>query len=278
MGLIVGKFTVFGGRGFIGSEFVKELSNQGHEVYVPQRDDEKIYNSNLGIVIYSAGYGDCQKDPFSVLTANVILLSEILQKAKFEKLVYISSTRVYMNQELSNENSNLIICEDDSRRLFNLTKITAEELCLKSNKDCLIIRPSNVYGAAIESNLFLPSIIKNAVNNGVVDMYVSPDYSKDYISVFDVVESTLKLITVKTERKVFNLGSGTNISANSIAEVLKEETKCKINWVETLNSSKEIFPITNISELEKLISFKPKFMLNDLKELIKLFRISINKK
>ncbi len=57
----------------------------------PTREDSRIYEEDLGVIIYSAGYGDCQKDPFNVLTANVLLLSSLLQ-AKFDKLVYISST------------------------------------------------------------------------------------------------------------------------------------------------------------------------------------------
>ena len=266
------KFTVFGGRGFIGFEFVKELKAQGHDVFVPERDDISIYEIDLGTVIYCAGYGDCQKDPFNVLIANVILLSTLLQKAKFDKLVYISSTRVYMNQELSNENSNLIICEDDSRRLFNLTKLTAEELCLKSSRDCLIIRPSNVYGLALNSTLFLPSIIRNAINNSQVDMYITPSYAKDYVSVSDVVESTLALLEVKSIPRVVNIAYGQNVTAQEISDVLIKNTNTKINWLKANFNSCEIFPETDISQLKELIDYKPRYVLDDFKLLIDEFK------
>ncbi len=271
MELVVGKFTVFGGRGFIGSEFVKELRHQGHEVYIPERNDEYIYTSNLGTVIYSAGYGDCQKDPFNVFTANVALLSSLLQKAQFNKFIYISSTRVYMNQYVSSESCDLTICHDDSRRLFNLTKLTAEELCLKSGRDCLIVRPSNVYGLALNSTLFLPSIIRNAINNSLVDMYIAPSYAKDYVSVYDVVASTLALINIKATPKIVNIAYGQNVTAQEISNVLLENTDTKINWLNNTNSC-EAFPETDISKLKELIDYKPRYVLDDLKLLINDFK------
>ncbi|PSU68066.1 dTDP-glucose 4,6-dehydratase [Photobacterium phosphoreum] len=265
------KFTVFGGRGFIGSEFVKELKTQGHDVFVPEKDDISIYDIDLGTVIYCAGYGDCQKDPFNVLTANVILLSTLLQKAKFNKLVYISSTRVYMNQELSNENSNLTICENDSRRLFNLTKLTAEELCLKSNRDCLIVRPSNVYGLALNSTLFLPSIIRNAINDKKVDMYVDKSYSKDYVSVENLVDCTLKLIRLNDLPNIINIASGVNIRADEIINTLVNKTDCTIEWHDSIHI-KESFPVTSIINLNEIMFFKFDNVLNVLEIMIDNFK------
>lgn len=269
------KFTVFGGSGFIGSEFVKALKTQGHDVFVPERDDIRSYEIDLGTVIYCAGYGDCQKDPFNVLTANVVLLSSLLQKAKFDKLVYISSTRVYMNQELSNENSNLIICEDDSRRLFNLTKLTAEELCLKSSRDCLIIRPSNVYGLALNSTLFLPSIIRDSIKNGIVNMYVDKSYAKDYVSVFDVVHVVIKLLSYKKVPLIVNIGSGENISAKEIADTLVRKTGCKINWKQKYEI-KEVFPLINLIKIREIMDYEPNKVLNDLSTMIDSYKENMN--
>ncbi|WP_318464703.1 NAD-dependent epimerase/dehydratase family protein [Photobacterium leiognathi] len=268
----MGKFTVFGGSGFIGSEFVKEIRGQGHDVFVPTREDSRIYEEDLGVIIYSAGYGDCQKDPFNVLTANVLLLSSLLQKAKFDKLVYISSTRVYMNQELSVENSDLTICENDTRRLFNLTKLTAEELCLKSKRNCLVIRPSNVYGLALNSPLFLPSIIRDAVNKKEVTMFVSKNYSKDYIAVTDVVDVTLKILNKNGHPNIVNIASGENIKASEIAKILIDKLDCKVNWVENYNDVKEVFPETNIDFITDEIKFKARKVLLDMNKMIEDYK------
>lgn len=59
-----------------------------------------------------------------------------------------------MNGDESSETSDLIIRQDDNRRLFNLTKLVAEELCFKSGKPFTIVRPSNVYGVALKVPCF----------------------------------------------------------------------------------------------------------------------------
>ncbi len=265
-------FTIFGGRGFIGSEFVEQLKSQGHDIFVPERDDLSIYNRDLGIVIYTAGYGDCKKDPFNVVEANLGLLSSILKNSKFSKLVYISSTRVYMNQLDSYEDCDLKVCSSDDRKLFNLTKLAAEELCLKSGRDCLIFRPSNVFGLALNSPLFLPAITRNAINNNLVEMYVDKDYSKDYIYVSDVVKSILEILKKDTSKnKIINIASGTNVRAIDIADILEKETGCNIVWHSHV-STQEIFPVTDVSVMSDFIDFTPINVLDALTGMIKDFK------
>ncbi|HIF9315352.1 TPA: NAD-dependent epimerase/dehydratase family protein [Photobacterium damselae] len=268
------KYTVFGGRGFIGSEFVKELKNQGHDVFVPEREDPRIYEDDLGIVIYSAGYGDCQKDPLNVLNANVTLLSILLEKATFDKLVYISSTRVYMNQNDTFETSDLTISFNDNRKLFNLTKLVAEELCLKSNRNCVVIRPSNVYGLALDSNLFLPSIIRDAVKNRIINMYVDSHYSKDYVSVHDVVSVTLKILK-SNNVGLYNIARGINTEAIDIIDTIKKYTNCDIKWHKNINSN-EFFSEIDIRKTKLNIDHEYSNVLDDLESMIKLYKNTSN--
>ncbi|MGL4172442.1 SDR family oxidoreductase [Morganella morganii] len=215
------KYTVIGSSGFIGSHMVTFLESMNKECFCPDRD--YLYNKeiDLGTVFYCAGYGDCKNNIYNVIDANVNKLKEILTQANFQKLVYVSSTRIYLNSKYSAENSDLNICHNDERKLFNLTKLVAEELCLRSNKDIVIVRPSNVYGLALNSTLFLPQIIKNAINNNHVDMYVNSDYEKDYVSVDDVVTVMYKLAeSILSSGNIYNIASGYNVSAKSIANIL----------------------------------------------------------
>lgn len=265
-------YTVFGGRGFIGSEIVKQLNSLGHDVFVPKRNDERIFSQDLGCVIYCAGYGDCNA-PFDVLEANVSLLKCILQQAKFDYLLYISSTRVYMNQTSSSETTNLTICSDDNRRLFNLTKLIGEEICLKSKRKVCIVRPSNVYGVALNSPLFLPSITRNAITSGKVDMYIPREYAKDYVSVHDVASCCINLASSQESYgEVINVAAGFNVSASEIANTLIKYTDCDVIWHEVRDFN-EIFPTTDISKLKKYIaSFSPKNVLSDLQDMVENFK------
>ncbi|MCS6098301.1 NAD-dependent epimerase/dehydratase family protein [Shewanella baltica] len=269
-------YTVFGGRGFIGSEIVGQLEAQGHSTFVPVRDDCTVFERDLGIVIYCAGNGDCKNSPFSVFEANVTLLANLLQKAHFDRLIYVSSTRLYMNGISSNEQANLTVCVNDNRRLFNLTKLVAEELCLNSGRNVCIVRPSNVYGVALNSALFLPSIIRNAINNGKVDMFITKDYAKDYVSVLDVASVVISLVqSNNTAGEIFNVAAGYNISAEKIADLLVEKTNCSIVWHD-INSQGELFPITDISKLVDFMpDFKPKDVLFDFANMIDMYKAAL---
>lgn len=272
------KYTVIGGNGFIGSNIVSLLKEQGHDVTVPDRSTCTELKGDLGKVIYCAGNGDCAKNYFSVLEANTVLLARLLQSAEFEKLVYISSTRVYMNSESAEESDDLVVTADDNRKLFNLTKLVAEELCLKSERNVTVVRPSNVYGLALNSTLFLPSIIRHAINNGEINMFVSPDYAKDYVSVNDVAKACVWLAdNPGSNNEIYNVASGFNITANEIADVIHRETGCEVNWHDG-HFPREEFPVTSISKLSNLNpEYKPQYVLDDLKIMIASYKAELAK-
>lgn len=268
------KYTVLGASGFIGAELVSFLRSNNIEVYTPKRDDPGIFTRDLGIVVYCAGNGDCERNPLNVYEANIVLLSKIIKQCKFTRLVYLSSTRVYMNSMDSNESADLLIGQSDNRRLFNLTKLVAEELCLKSEKDCIIVRPANVYGKAFTSPLFLPAITRDAIINGIVNMYVTPEYNKDYVSVHDVVDAIYFLSRNNIKHRIYNVASGINTQASRIAEVLQKKTDCQIIWHDSKQTEK--FPVTNINRLRSEMNFVPKNVLDDMSGMIDNFKAIIN--
>lgn len=273
------QFTIFGGSGFIGSEIVKKLKSEKKDVYVPRRDEDLCFGKDLGIVIYCAGNGDCVNTPRNVYDANIRYLTDILFECNYKVLVYVSSTRVYINNDSSLEGNDIIVTSCDERRLFNLTKLVSEELCNRSGKPVIIVRPSNVYGLAIKSPLFLPTITRNAILNGSVDMFVEEEYEKDYVSVNDVVDCIIKLSMMdKAIGKTINIASGYNIAAKDLADILRNKTNCIINWHGN-SGKRENFPIINIELLKSFIpEYKPRSVLADLEYMIKEFKHNIDSK
>ncbi len=96
-GLPLSTFTVLGATGYIGSRLVAHLQAQGHTVWAPARGDAEVFTRPLGHVMYCVGLtADFRTRPFDTVDAHVGLLAEVLRRAQFESLLYLSSTRVYM--------------------------------------------------------------------------------------------------------------------------------------------------------------------------------------
>ncbi|MBZ2191379.1 SDR family oxidoreductase [Pseudoalteromonas arctica] len=263
-------YTVIGGKGFIGSEIVKQLSEAGEHVYVPEKLDKGVFSKPLGTVIYAAGHGDCANNSMKVFDSNVNYLVKMLESSLFDRFIYISSTRVYMNQQASSESADLTVCAKDNRALFNLTKLTAENLVLNLVDKAIIVRPSNVYGLAVNSPLFLPSIVRDSIAKKEVNMYIREDYQKDYVSVVDVADAIYKLSKADIQsNEIFNIASGRNTRADTIAKVLTDKTGCEVNWFES--NVNEAFSEVDISKLQSVVDFSPTTIEDDLESMINSF-------
>lgn len=267
-------YTIVGSTGFIGKNLYHFLRSRGEKVNCINRGDLLDIDKDYGLLIYCAGYGDCKKSAEAVLEGNVLWLLEIIKNVKYQRLIYLSSTRLYLDNGKSEENCNLYINSNDDRRLFNITKLLAEELCVRLAKNVVIIRPSNVYGLALDSQLFIPMIIKNAIINKKVDMFVSKKYTKDYICVDDLVEVIHKISKEKIKHgEIINVASGVNVNAEDIARILIEKTEATINWHDV--TSEDFFPEIDISKLHSLVKHKNRYILDDMAKMIEEFNLNI---
>lgn len=266
------EFTIIGGQGFIGNALGLHLKKMNKDFVAPDKNDNQIFSKSLGTIFYCAGHGDCDKNPLKVVDSNLTFLSHILSNCEFKRLIYLSSTRLYLNQPSSNENANIQIDAHDGRRLFNLSKLAAEELCKKSGRDCKSLRLSNVYGTALNSPLFLPAITRDAILKRTVNMFVSPGYAKDYVSINDVVDSCLTISGIADKSfSIFNIASGINTKAEDIANIIEKETNAKINWHEhSINEDK--FPTIEIDKIANISDYTPRNVLKDLSEMISTFK------
>lgn len=260
------KATIIGGRGFIGSHLARHLTNLGYSVYIPDKDDSALLHSSLGVVFYCAGTtSDFRSRPFDTIDAHISLLSTILQKADFQKLIYLSSTRVYYHSKQGTVDSNILVNPLYSDDLFNLSKLTGEALCRCSGRSgVIIVRLSNVCGNDFRSGNFIYSIIRDAVTKGTILLRSSMDSEKDYIHIDDVV-LFLQWIADVGSQPIYNVASGVNISNKMIVEIIQKQTDCAVS----LNGKLEIyrFPIIDVKPLVdefKYVPREPVLWLEDL--------------
>lgn len=262
-------YTVLGATGFIGSHMVRALRDAGHEVYAPAKDDQAIFERPLGHVLYCIGLtADFRSRPFDTVRAHVSVLADVLEKADFDSLVYLSSTRVYARAATGKESASLAVDVSDPSDLYNLTKLTGESLCRSCNRQNVkVARLSNVIGRDHHSENFLFALIREALS-GRIELQSDPDSAKDYILLDDVV-SLLPRIATEGTGWLYNVASGTNIAHRDIVNALVKVTECEVSV--RPDAPRIFFPGVNIDNLRNEFAFYPASLLQAIPDLVAEF-------
>jgi nucleoside-diphosphate-sugar epimerase len=223
------KFTVLGASGHIGGRLRSFLEQRDHEVYAPPRDDPHIYSRDLGHAIYCIGVtADFRRKPFETIAAHVTVLAEVLRRASFDSLLYLSSTRVYLDALSTDESADCRVNSSRPDDFYNLTKLAGEALCFAcGRKNVRVARLSNVFSVDAESENFLTELVRDALQAKQLTVRTSLDSAKDYIAMADVLE-LLTRIAVAGTQSLYNVASGANISNRALVERLAGLTGCQV--------------------------------------------------
>lgn len=261
-------FTVLGASGFIGSHLASHLRQQGYECLTPERNAPSLFRENLGHVIYCIGLtADFRQRPFDTVRAHVCVLADILEKARYESFLYLSSTRIYGKAESTNEDIMLTVNPQDFSDLYNLTKLTGESLCFATgNAKVRVARLSNVYGSDIGSKNFLPSIISDAIERRHIKLQTTRESSKDYIDVNNVV-NLLPRISLGGQYRVYNVASGRNVSNGELMEQLKIITSCSIEVADGAQTI--LYPVISVDRIKHEFGFEPVRLIDVLNEVVR---------
>lgn len=260
------KFTVFGSTGYLGSSLVKKFRSENIECATPDIRNDKITDEDLGHVIYAIGVPNFKQNPSKAIDAHVILLNKLLNEVKFESFLYLSSTRVYYNTPSTDENSSLVVNPTDDNNLYNISKIMGEAICNSSKKQNVrIVRLSNVIGNNFNSNLFLPSIIQDAINFKKIILQTRLDSEKDYVYIDDVLD-ILPKISLQGKDVIYNIANGKNTSNEEIVKKLQGITGCEIEIEKTAITYR--FPTISINRIQKEFGFKPTSVLEKFENIV----------
>ena len=264
------RFTVLGASGFIGRNLASRLRDEGHDVFAPARNDEGRFRNVLGHVIYCIGLtADFRKRPFDTVRAHVSVLSDVLERADFTSLLYLSSTRVYANATETSETMALPIRTVEPSDLYNLSKLMGESLCLNSGRNGMrIARLSNVVGFDPDSDNFLPTLIREALA-GTITLRSALDSSKDYVALEDVL-AILPRIAVEGLQPIYNVASGRNLRNGDLTKRLEALTGCSVRIAEP--ASVQSFPPVRIERLCQEFRFSPSDPLERLPDLVAAYR------
>jgi|CXWL01.1.fsa_nt_gi nucleoside-diphosphate-sugar epimerase len=262
------RYTVLGATGFIGRHLSVWLRTQGHEVHTPLRGDMLDPRVNMGRIIYAIGLtANFRERPLDTVDAHVNLLADVLRRAKFESLVYLSSTRVYAGVESGSEDAHLSVRSQDPSDLYNLSKLMGESLCLHAGRaNTRVARISNVLGPGkADSADFVPALVREA-RAGHIRLRSNPASAKDYLAISDLLPMLVRLAEPGCRYAIYNLASGVQISHSQWINRLVERTGCLV----TLAPEAPIhnFPQVAVERIKTEFGFQASDALTTLDQLL----------
>jgi nucleoside-diphosphate-sugar epimerase len=238
---------------------------------VPARDETLTSTLPLGHVVYCIGLtADFRSRPFDTVEAHVGLFAALLRSARFDSMLYLSSARIYQSADGGEETAKFTADPADPSHLYNLTKLTAECLCLSLDRPGIrIARLSNVYGPDFESANFLASVVRDAVQHGFVRLEAHPDGAKDYVAIGDVTDM-LERIALDGRHRIYNVAAGRNVTNGEIMTALHQHTGCAVEWAH--NAASVTAPTLAIELLRDEFGYAPRQLCEQLPLLVAQYR------
>jgi len=254
------KCIVTGGSGFIGSNLVDRLINDGHQVVVIdnessesndtfyQNDKATYYKRDIadyeavrplfdGVhwVFHLAAesrIGPCIENPLLAVRTNVQGTSVMLQCARevdVKRFVFSSTSSIYGLNQAPNSESD----QSDCLNPYSATKLCAEEMCKVYHKlyglRVVILRYFNVFGDREPTRgQFAPvtsRFMKQKADGLPLTVVGNGNQRRDFIHVSDVVEMNIKVATAERSSafgQVVNVGTGTNYSVLQLARMISD--------------------------------------------------------
>jgi UDP-glucose 4-epimerase len=256
------RFVVTGGAGFIGSNLVKKLVEDGHDVTVfdivqeketkrlqsilDRIDYKQIDISNLeklkqelkdfDVVAHFAASADIALGRIKTdldLQHGTIATYNILESMRInniKKIIFPSSSAVYgdFHKIPTTEDTGMLF----PLSLYGASKLACEGLisafCNLFEIKSWIFRFGNVVGSDLTRGVIKELIQKLKRNPKELEILGNGLQQKDFIHIEDCVDGILFAFRNSNESvNIFNLSSGTTTSVNKIVEMILEEMKLK---------------------------------------------------
>ena len=252
---------VTGGAGFIGSNLVDYLIQQGHEVICVDNEsaecNDKFYWNDkacniigditdydfikncfkdVDYVFHLAAESRLQpaiKNPIEAVYKNCVGTTTILQcarEAKVKRFVYSSTSSGYG----FNPSPNVETQPDDCLNPYSASKVAAEKFCKMYSDlyglETVILRYFNVFGERSPRRGQYAPVIgifdRQRLSGEALTIVGDGTQRRDFIYVGDVAKANLIAAEATLDKKyfgqVFNIGSGINYSVQEIADAISD--------------------------------------------------------
>ncbi|HBW74402.1 MAG: NAD-dependent epimerase/dehydratase [Candidatus Magasanikbacteria bacterium GW2011_GWA2_45_39] len=301
------RYLVTGGAGFIGTNIVKQLIADGHEVivldnYSSGKKEDRIQKGAQYIEGDIRTMSDLQKAmqgvqgvfhlaavprvPYSVEhpletnehnitgTLNILVAA---RDAKVKRVVFSSSSSVY-----GGDKGEIALQEDmlpSPKSPYALQKLTGEHYCRLFAElydlQTVSLRYFNIYGPYLDPEgayaLVIGKFLRQRVANEPLTICGDGEYYRDYTHVSDVVRANILAMSKDTvgNGEIINIGNSQPYSVNQVASLIGGTTSQIPPRAGDVRYSR-----ANITKAKQLLGWEPTVALQDgISELKKIFGI-----
>ena len=282
---------VTGGAGFIGSNLVDYLIEQGHEVICVDNEsaecNDKFYWNDkacniigditdydfikncfkdVDYVFHLAAESRLQpaiKNPIEAVYKNCVGTTTILQCAReagVKRFVYSSTSSGYG----FNPSPNVETQPDDCLNPYSASKVAAEKFCKMYSDlyglETVVLRYFNVFGERSPRRGQYAPVIgifdRQRLSGEALTIVGDGTQRRDFIYVGDVVKANLIAAEANLDKKyfgqVFNIGSGINYSVQEIADAISDNQ----TYIPKRDGEMET-TWSNIEKASEILGWKP---------------------
>lgn len=293
------KVLVTGGAGFIGSNLVRQLLLDGHDVAVLD-DFSSGYRANLedlsGLETFvgdvrdkslvdravagrevvfhlaaSVGNKRSIDDPVTDAEVNVLGTLHVLEAARrggSRKVVLSSSAGIF------GELKTIPIREDhpvEPDTPYGSSKLCAEKLCLSYAKlygmENVCLRYFNVYGPRQRYDAYgnvIPIFVFQALRGEQLTVFGDGEQTRDFLHVRDVVQANTRAALASGVWGAFNIGSGTRITINDLIRMLRADAALDFEYTHGPARPGDVrHSLADISAAAAAFGFKPSESLGE---------------
>ncbi|MEI6285453.1 MAG: NAD-dependent epimerase/dehydratase family protein [Bacillota bacterium] len=256
---------VTGGAGFIGSNVVKYLLENNCEVRVVDNlssghrcnleglevdfvegdicnsDTAERSCADVDVVFHLAAcvgrqksIDDPQLDSKTNLLGTVNIL-EAMRKKLVKRIVYSSSAAIFGELTTSYIDENHPQNADSP---YGVSKLAAEKMILAYSGICDItgvcLRYFNIYGVNQRFDLYgnvIPIFAKRIFSGDPITIYGDGEQTRDFVNVKDIARINFMAGSRAVGTDVYNLGSGSSITINKLAELMQNISGRKVGIV-----------------------------------------------